>query len=171
MLVLGNRREAGQHSIQITAKLRNCCTPFYGTGYHRCIQPEIIHHEFAYIVVKIACCICKGCEDNNLLVSFIDRMLQFISDNSEQLLKLGIIFGRNISNHQRQQLENFTVFRKTFSPGLIVHISDFNSDFFAKSEQFVTVLIFTVVIINVGNVCQIKFDRGRLIVSVDAVYR
>ena len=74
-------------------------------------QPEILFCKFADVRKKIVCGIGKRRENDDLLITGIDRMLDFLPDQIEQCLQLRVMLRCDVCNHEGQQ---FQIFRITF---------------------------------------------------------
>ena len=134
--ILRQRRKAGKHGVKIASQFRNCGPAINRTGNHSCVQTEFFFGISAYMLIKILRCIGKGRKDDNFLVACIQRMLNFIVDEFEQLVQL-IILLRRYPLHQCQQLiQALLVTLQAVAPADNIHISQRNRHLFAYVENF-----------------------------------
>ena len=78
MLVLGNRREAGQDGLQITMQILDRGLTIDSTRNHGCIQPISGFDVFADMLVQIVSGVCEGGENNDFLIAFVNGMFHLI---------------------------------------------------------------------------------------------
>ncbi|MPN57371.1 hypothetical protein SDC9_205065 [bioreactor metagenome] len=79
-------------------------------------------YVFAYVVIQIGGRIGKRCEDDNLLIALVDRVLDFSFKDFEKLLKLTVMLRRNVGNHEVEQFQYVCISYQTVTPGFVIHI-------------------------------------------------
>ena len=162
-------REARQNGIQICPQLRDRRLPIHRAGDHRRVEPKFFLHEPTDICIQIIRRIGERREDDNFPIAWIYRILLLVPNQAEQLLQLGIVRGRDVLYHQRQQLERFGVVLQVLSPRHIIHIGKIDLDFLSDGE-IVSVLIVLVEVIRIGEVHHVQDLLPRL-VGVDHLDR
>ena len=87
-LVLRDRREAGQHRVQVGTELRTGCPSFHRARYHCGVQSILILDITADIVVEITGGIRKSGEDDQLFIALIDGVSDLVINHPKKLLQL-----------------------------------------------------------------------------------
>ena len=169
-LIFRNGRETGQHCVQVVGELGNGGFAVNGASDHCGVHVELLLHVGGHILIKVVCCIRKGGEDNHLPVALVDGMLHLVLEHPQQFLQFAVIFGGDVPNHQGQQLQYISILLERSAPGDVVHIGNVNLDLLSEGEQFIPILVFGVVILQIGNVSHVQFHAGMAVILVNGHY-
>ena len=102
---LRNRREAGQHRVEIGSELRNGCSSVNRSGNLCRFQSEVLFCEFTDVCKEVIGGIRECSEDNDLLITGIDWLLNFLADQVKQRLQLCVMLRRDVGNHEGQEFQ------------------------------------------------------------------
>ena len=129
-----DRGETGQDSVEVGAELWNGGFAVHCAGDFSRFQTEFLFGKLADIRIEIIRRVGKSGEDDDFPIAGVDGMFDFLLDQVEQCLQLGIMLRRNIGNHQAQQFQIFCVLFQLPLPRNIVHIGKVDSDFLPNRE-------------------------------------
>ena len=119
--------------------------------------------------VKISGCVGKGGENNHFTIVGVDRIFNFVFENLKQLLKLAVVFGRDIFDHIREKLEHFEILLEIMLPGFVIHIAELDFNFLSEGKKVIIILILGIEIINIGHIGQIKLYGMILFIVIDFI--
>ena len=105
----GNRRETGQHCVEVCPKLWNGGLSVNRAGDLCRFQPEILFCKFTDVRKEIVCGIRERCENDDLLITRIDWLLNFLADQVKQRLQLCVMLRRDVGNHEGQEFQTLRV--------------------------------------------------------------
>ena len=155
----GNRRETGQNVIHAAVEPFDGRSAFHRTGDHGGVKSVTFHDVLADVFIQVFRRVGECREHQHFAVAGVDGVFDFIGDDSEQFLELGIMIRGYVRYKGDQHHQCIPVLAQQFTPRQEIHVGEVNFDLFAYRKHRAVLLVYIEVIF------LIHFKHGEIDIS------